>query len=152
MCCQPTYLILCFFCFINTPISLPKRNEDGKQFCIDDWKTWVQLIALAAPLQSVSYPVEDVLEPSACWAVVIFLLVIIIYYYYYYYYCYCYCYCCCCCYCYCCIVVLYMQRYYKFSSYGMRCCRSDWPGLFLFCCYQPSCVVSQQSWFGFFFV
>ena len=29
----------------------------------------------------------------------------------------------------------------------MRCCRSDWPGLCLFCCYQPSCVVSQQSWF-----
>ena len=30
---------------------------------------------------------------------------------------------------------------------GIRCCRNDWPGLFLFCCYQPSCVVSQQSWF-----
>ena len=24
-------------------------------------------------------------------------------------------------------------------------------GLGLFCCYQPSCVVSQQSWFGLFF-
>ena len=36
-------------------------------------------------------------------------------------------------------------------SDGMRCCRSDWPGLFLFCCCQPSCVVSQQSWFGLFF-
>ena len=32
----------------------------------------------------------------------------------------------------------------------MRWCRSDWPGLCLFCC--TSCVVSQQSWFGFFFV
>ena len=30
------------------------------------------------------------------------------------------------------------------------CCRSDWPGLCLFCCYQPLCVVSQQSWFGVF--
>ena len=29
----------------------------------------------------------------------------------------------------------------------MRCCRSDWPGLCLFYCYQPSCAVSQQSWF-----
>ena len=36
-------------------------------------------------------------------------------------------------------------------SDGMRCCRSDWPGLFLFCCYQPLCVVSSQSWFGFCF-
>mgnify|MGYP003571763443 CR=1 FL=1 len=36
-------------------------------------------------------------------------------------------------------------------SDGMRCCRSDWPGLCLFCCYQPSCVVSQQilGYFGF---
>ena len=25
--------------------------------------------------------------------------------------------------------------------------RSDWPGLCLFCCDQPKCVVSQQSWF-----
>ena len=33
----------------------------------------------------------------------------------------------------------------------MRCCRSDWPGLCLFCCYQPLCVVSQQRWFGLFF-
>ena len=32
----------------------------------------------------------------------------------------------------------------------MRCCRSDWPGLCLFCCYQPLCVVSQQSRFGLF--
>ena len=30
-------------------------------------------------------------------------------------------------------------------SDGMRCCRSDWPGLCLFCCYQPLCVISQQS-------
>mgnify|MGYP003571731538 CR=1 FL=1 len=30
-------------------------------------------------------------------------------------------------------------------SDGMRCCRSDCPGLCLFCCYQPSCVASQQS-------
>ena len=29
----------------------------------------------------------------------------------------------------------------------MRYCRSDWPGLYLFCCYQPECVVSQQSCF-----
>ena len=36
-------------------------------------------------------------------------------------------------------------------SDGMRCCRSDWPGLCLFCCYQPSCVNSQQSWFVLFF-
>ena len=35
-------------------------------------------------------------------------------------------------------------------SNGMRCRRSDWPGLFLFCCYQPLCVVSQQSRFGLF--
>ena len=35
---------------------------------------------------------------------------------------------------------------------GMRCCRSDWPGLCLFCCEQPSCLDSQQNWFGFFFV
>ena len=33
----------------------------------------------------------------------------------------------------------------------MRCCRSYWPGLCLFCCCQPSCVVSQQSGFGLFF-
>ena len=31
--------------------------------------------------------------------------------------------------------------------YGKRCCRSVWTGLCLFCCYQPSYVVSQQSWF-----
>ena len=36
---------------------------------------------------------------------------------------------------------------FRFPSHGMRCCRSDWPGLCLFCCYQSSCVVSQQSWF-----
>ena len=35
---------------------------------------------------------------------------------------------------------------------GMRCYRSDWPGLYLFCCSQPLCVVSQQSWFGLFFL
>ena len=29
----------------------------------------------------------------------------------------------------------------------MRCCRSDWPGLCLFYCYQPLCVVSQHNWF-----
>ena len=46
---------------------------------------------------------------------------------------------------------------HKFSNFtvrwsdGMRRCRSDWPGLCLFCCYQPLWVVSQQSWFGFFF-
>ena len=28
----------------------------------------------------------------------------------------------------------------------MRCCRSDWPGLWLFSCFQPLCVVSQQCW------
>ena len=33
-----------------------------------------------------------------------------------------------------------------FSRDGMRC-RSDWPRLCLSCCYQPLCVVSQQSWF-----
>ena len=27
----------------------------------------------------------------------------------------------------------------------------NWPGLCLFCCYQPLCVVSQHSWFGFLF-
>ena len=37
-------------------------------------------------------------------------------------------------------------------SDGMRCCRSYWPELCLFCCYQPLFVVSQQSWFGFFCV
>ena len=26
-----------------------------------------------------------------------------------------------------------------FTSDGMRYCRSNWPGLYLFCCYQPSC-------------
>ena len=31
----------------------------------------------------------------------------------------------------------------------MWCCRV-WPGLSLFCCYQPSCVISKQSWFGLF--
>ena len=36
-------------------------------------------------------------------------------------------------------------------SDGMRCCRSDWPGLCLFNCYQPLCIISQQSWFGVFF-
>ena len=25
--------------------------------------------------------------------------------------------------------------------------RNDWPGLCLFCCYQPSCVVNRQGWF-----
>ena len=35
-------------------------------------------------------------------------------------------------------------------SDGMWCCRSDWPGLCWFCCYQPLCVVSQQGWFGLF--
>ena len=35
-------------------------------------------------------------------------------------------------------------------SVGMRFCRSAWPGLCFFCCYQPLCVVSQQSWFGVF--
>ena len=30
----------------------------------------------------------------------------------------------------------------------MRCCRSDWPGRCLFCCYQPLCVVRQQSLFS----
>ena len=33
---------------------------------------------------------------------------------------------------------------------GMRYCRSDWSGLCLFCCYQPLCIISQQSWFGVF--
>ena len=33
---------------------------------------------------------------------------------------------------------------------GMRCFRGDWPWLCLFCCYQPSCVVSQQRRFGLF--
>ena len=37
-------------------------------------------------------------------------------------------------------------------SDGMRCCRSDWPGLCLFCCYQLLCIVSQQSWLGVFFL
>ena len=32
----------------------------------------------------------------------------------------------------------------------VQCCRSDWPGPCLFCCYQPSCVISQQSWIGLF--
>ena len=33
--------------------------------------------------------------------------------------------------------------YSPFTSDGMRCCRSYWPGRCLFCCYQPSCIVSQ---------
>ena len=28
----------------------------------------------------------------------------------------------------------------------------DWPGLCLFCCYQSSCVISQQRWFFAFFL
>ena len=32
---------------------------------------------------------------------------------------------------------------------NLRCCRSDWPGPCLFCCYQPSCVVSQRVDLGF---
>ena len=42
--------------------------------------------------------------------------------------------------------------FHTFSNFiwseGIRCCRSDWPGLCLFCC--PSCDVSHQSWFGLF--
>ena len=34
---------------------------------------------------------------------------------------------------------------YVFLYPRMRFCRSDWPGLCLFCFCQPSCVVSQQS-------
>ena len=34
-----------------------------------------------------------------------------------------------------------LHRYFLNPNDGMRCCRSDWPGLCLFCCYQPSCVV-----------
>ena len=47
-------------------------------------------------------------------------------------------------------MVLYPPR--RRWNNGMRCYRSDRPGLCLFCCYQPSCVVSQRSWFGFIFV
>ena len=39
---------------------------------------------------------------------------------------------------------------HKFSNFTMRCCPSDWPGLFLFCFDQPLCV-SQQSWWAFLF-
>ena len=31
------------------------------------------------------------------------------------------------------------------SSQWLDAARNDWPGLCLFCCYQPSCVVSQHS-------
>ena len=39
---------------------------------------------------------------------------------------------------------LFHECYLPWSD-GMRCCKSDWPGLCLFCCYQTSCVFSQQS-------
>ena len=39
-------------------------------------------------------------------------------------------------------------KFSNFTSDGMWCCRSDWPGLSLFFCYQPSWVASQQGWFG----
>ena len=42
--------------------------------------------------------------------------------------------------------------YYVRWSDGMRCCRSDRPGLCLFCYYQLSCVVNQQSRFWAFLV
>ena len=32
-----------------------------------------------------------------------------------------------------------------------RCCRSDWPELCLFCCSQPSCVLTELIWASFFF-
>ena len=35
-------------------------------------------------------------------------------------------------------------------EWWVRCCKSDWPGLCMFCCYQPFCIVSQQSLFGLF--
>ena len=34
----------------------------------------------------------------------------------------------------------------------MWCCRSGWPGLCLFCCYQPSCAASHRVDFGLFFL
>ena len=40
------------------------------------------------------------------------------------------------------------NKLFKFYVYAGVCCRSDWPRLCLFCCYQPLCVVSQQSWLG----
>ena len=48
--------------------------------------------------------------------------------------------------------------FHKFSNFtvrwsdGIRCCRSDWPGLCfcVFCCYQPSCV--NRVYFGLFFL
>ena len=36
---------------------------------------------------------------------------------------------------------------FLFISDGMRCCRSDWPGFGLFCCYQP--LVNRDN-FGLF--
>ena len=46
-------------------------------------------------------------------------------------------------------IVLHILAHIAFYFHdGMRCCRNDWPGLRLFCCYQP--CVSQQSQFGFF--
>ena len=49
-----------------------------------------------------------------------------------------------------CTQLLLVLFYYVRWSDGMQCCRSDWPGLCLFWCYQPLCVVSQQSWFWLF--
>ena len=46
------------------------------------------------------------------------------------------------------LMAVFWFRQFSSSSDGMRCCRRDWPGLCLFCCYQPSCFVSQQSGFG----
>ena len=45
------------------------------------------------------------------------------------------------------IVWTFIFRFYP-PPPGMRCCRSDWPGLFFL--NQPLCVVIQPSWFGLF--
>ena len=47
---------------------------------------------------------------------------------------------------------LYQWYYYVCWSDVMRCCRSDWPGLCLFCCSQPSCAVANRADFGLFFI
>ena len=47
-------------------------------------------------------------------------------------------------------IISYCVTWDATHTHTMRCCRSDWPGLCLFSCYQPLCVVSQQCWFGLF--
>ena len=45
------------------------------------------------------------------------------------------------------LTLFYTSIFWFYSTLEWcRYCRSDWPGLGLFCCYQSSYVVSQRSW------